>query len=151
MRSRAGHSVVELLTAVSIFGVLAAVGLPHIDTHRQDLQNAVAQVVGDFRWARARAITSGAHFALEWTGSGQYRIARMKATDDGTWEVDEVVKEVRLPATVVRWGWPNSIEFNTRGMMVSSTDGAWQHLWDVGFGAGRQVTVWPSGQTNEAN
>ena len=143
--------MVELLTAVGIFGALAAAGLPHVDTHRQDLRTATAQVVADFRWTRVRAITSGAHFAIQWTGDSAYQVQRMKQAEDGTWDVDAVVKEVALPAGVVRWGWPDSVEFNTRGMMISSDYAAWQSLWDMGFGTGRMVTIWPSGQTHESD
>ena len=43
----------------------AALGLPHLDTRRQDIQTTAAQVIADYRWARNRAITSGVHFGTQ--------------------------------------------------------------------------------------
>lgn len=149
MRSRAGYSVVELLTAVAIFGIVAAAGLPHLDPRREDIQGVTQQVIADYRWARARAITSGAHFAIHWTGRSAYQIERLQQTGDGDWTLREIVKQVDLPPTIIRWGWPDTAEFNTRGMMVTSDYATWQAIWDTQFETVRLLTVWPSGQTHE--
>jgi len=149
VRSRAGYSVVELLTAVAIFGILAAAGLPHLDPRREDIQATTQELIADYRWTRARAVTSGTHFAVHWTGRRAYQIERLKQTGDGGWELEEVVKRVELPATMIRWGWPDTAEFNTRGMMVSSDYAIWQAIWDAQFETIRLLTVWPSGQTHE--
>jgi len=149
VRSQAGYSVVELLTAVAIFGVLAAAGLPHLDTRREAIQGATQQVVADYRWTRARAITGGVHFAVRWTDRSTYQVERLRETDRGTWEIDDVVKQVALPPSMIRWGWPDSVEFDTRGMMISSPYATWQSIWDTQFDTLRLLTVWPSGQTQE--
>lgn len=150
VRSRSGYSLIELLTAVAIFGILAAAGLPHVDMRRQDINTSTKQVIADYRWARTRAITSGAHFALKWTGTGAYEVDRMKQAPDGTWSVDTAVKQISLPSTIIRTGWPDSVEFNTRGMMVSSNTIVTQSLWDgvSGYATSRVVAIWPSGQTS---
>jgi prepilin-type N-terminal cleavage/methylation domain-containing protein len=147
VRSRAGYTVIELLVAVAIFAVLAASGLPHIDTRRHDIQSTTQQLISDYRWARSRAITSGVHFALKWTSGSAYQVQRLEQV--GTdWTLDAVVKEVTLPSTVVRSGSPDILEFNTRGMMISTTSTNFQDLTDTKFDTERRIAVWPSGQVN---
>ena len=144
-----GYSLIELLVAVGIFGVLAAAGLPHLDTRRQDIQSATKQVIADYRWARTRAITSGAHFAIEWTSSNSYEVQRMKEVS-GNWAIDEVVKTVTLPSHInTVWYWPTTQEFNTRGMMITTTYPLWQLLWDSNYYGWHTLSVWPSGQIYE--
>ena len=149
MRSRAGYSAVELLTSVAIFGVLAAAGLPHIDTRREAIQDATQQLIADYRWTRARAITGGVHYAVHWTGRSTYQVERLQQSENGTWELQDVVKQVAMPATIIRWGWPDSVEFDTRGMMISTNYTSWQALWDTQFESFRLLQVWPSGQAHE--
>jgi len=148
LRSQAGYSLVELLTAVAIFGILAAAGLPHVDTRRQDIQSATKQVISDYRWTRTRAITSGVHFNVTWTSANVYQVQRMKLSGT-TWVLDTVVKQVTLPSTISRFGYPNNIEFNTRGMMVSNAYTMFDVVWDSPNSVYRMVAVWPSGQANE--
>ena len=98
LRGQRGYSLIELLVAVGIFGLLAALGLPHLDTRRQDIQTATTQVIADYRWARNRAITSGVHFGIEWTSTNSYEVQRMKQAANGTWSKDVTVKSVTLPS-----------------------------------------------------
>lgn len=149
LANQRGYSLIELLVAVGIFGVLAALGLPHLDTRRQDIQTATKQVIADYRWARTRAITSGVHFAIEWTSTNSYEVQRMKEVPSG-WAVDTVVKEVTLPSHIntVR-EWPAQQEFNTRGMMITSTTPLRQELRDSDYGGWHEISVWPSGQIYE--
>lgn len=142
--------MIELMVGVGIFGVLAATGLPHVDTRRQDIQTTTKQIIADYRWTRTRAITSGTHFAVMWTGSKNYEVQRMKQAASGTWSVDEIVKRVELPEHLATaWYWPPTHEFNTRGMMVSTNYTMWQMIWDAKFGSYHLVSVWPSGQVYE--
>jgi prepilin-type N-terminal cleavage/methylation domain-containing protein len=144
--SRAGYSLIELVTAIGIFGILAAAGLPYVDTHRQDINSAASQVIADYRWARTSAITSGVHYTITWTGSGAYQVRRLKQNADTTWSLDKVTKQVSLPSTVLRTGSPDTIEFNTRGIVVGGTTMATQTL--SSYGGSRAIAVWPSGQTD---
>jgi prepilin-type N-terminal cleavage/methylation domain-containing protein len=150
LRGQSGYSLIELLVAIGIFGLLAALGLPHLDTRRQDIQTVTKQVIADYRWARNRAITSGVHFAVEWTSTNSYEIQRMKEVAGGAWAKDVVVKRVTLPTYInTVWYWPSKQEFNTRGMMVTTTYALWQLLWDSNYNGWHMLSIWPSGQIYE--
>ena len=149
LRASAGYSLIEMLTNVAILGTLALAALPHLDLRRQDIQTVTRQVVADYRWARVRSITSGAHFAFKWNGSNTYQIERMKQNGAGQWVTDEVVKQVALPSDITHAGNPEFIEFNTRGIMISRETAVWQSITDSRYaGAYRQIVIWPSGQTH---
>lgn len=145
-----GYSLIELLVAVGIFGLLAAIGLPHLDTRRQDIQSVSKQVIADYRWARNRAITSGVHFGIEWVATNAYEVQRMKQAANGSWSKDVTVKRVTLPGNInTMWYWPSLQEFNTRGMMVTSTYPLYQLFWDSNYSGWHMLSLWPSGQIYE--
>ena len=146
LRSCAGYTLVELLTGVAIFAILAGAGITHIDTGRQDLNSATKQVLADYRWARTRAITGGVHYTVKWTGSTAYQVQKLKQNSDSSWSLDSVVKQVALPTTVARSGAPDTIEFNTRGLVVAATTMSTQTL--SSYGGSRPIAIWPSGQTD---
>lgn len=148
VRYQRGYSLVELLVAVSIFGVLAAAGLPHIDTRRQDVQTVTKQLIGDMRWARTRAITSGAHFAVHFSDTQTYEIQRLKQVGTA-WTVDAVVKEVTLPGHIEIFLWPDTFEFNTRGMMISTATASYPSIVDMKYSGWHTLSIWPSGQVYE--
>ena len=155
LRTHSGYTVIELLVAVAIFVVLASAGLPHIDTRRTDIQTMTRQVISDYRWTRMRSITSGVHYSLAWTGSTTYEIRRLRQ-DGAVWNLDTVIKTVDLPSTITRGGSgtpADIIEFNTRGMVVSTENMVWQRLFDSmgGSTAMREIRVYPAGQTREFN
>jgi len=149
VRNRAGYSVVETLTAVAICGVLAAATVPHLDTRRQDIHTTTQQLVGDLRWARTRAIVTGVHFSVEWTSASRYQVKRLKQNGSGAWVLDTVVKDVMLPPTVIRQYAGVIVEFNTRGLSITSNYAQWVFLWDSQFNKSVVVAIWPSGQTYE--
>jgi prepilin-type N-terminal cleavage/methylation domain-containing protein len=148
LRSSSGYSLIEVLANVAILGTLALAALPHLDTRRTDLQTVTKQVIADYRWARVRSITSGVHFAFKWNGSNTYQIERMKQVPSGQWVTDEVVKQVALPSGITHSGSPNFIEFNTRGLMISSAAAVWQTVSDTRYSAAQQLVIWPSGQAH---
>jgi prepilin-type N-terminal cleavage/methylation domain-containing protein len=147
LRSRAGYSLIELMTAIGICGVLVASAIPHVDTGRTDLDSTMAQLIGDFRWAQTRSITSGVHHRIQWTGTQTYQVQRMKQNADGSWSVDQVLRRVTLPGQIAATPAVTSYEFNTRGMLVSIAAQSLITLNDPRFGsAARRVAAWPSGQ-----
>ncbi len=149
LRSTCGYSLIELLVGISIFGIVALAGLPHIDTRREGINTAVQQVVSDLRWARARSITSGDHYAVALQGSRSYQVQRLTLTTDGDWQVTSVVKTVQLPSQIKFYFVevvPERVEFNTRGMMISHNEPLWPVIADLQHKVEHRLTVWPSGQ-----
>jgi len=151
LAGQAGYSIVELLANVALLSALAAATLPHIDARRQDINTATKQLTSDYRWARVRAITASVHFAVNWTDERTYQVERLKESVPGTWVLDQVVKQVTLPNTLSHSDGMDRVEFNTRGLMISSTAAVLQTLADTNFGATRVLAIWPSGQTNESS
>ena len=156
LRDNRGYSLVELMTALGIFGVLAASGLPHIDTRRQDINSLKTEVIADLRFARSRAITTGTHFDFVLAEDGKsYEINRLieGVDEDGdrTWDFDSLAKTVVLPPHL-QLTMPSeveTIEFNTRGMMVSAEELFAIAIADNLHGAAHTLTVWPSGQISD--
>jgi len=141
----------ELMMTVVLIGVLIGAAIPHLDTRRESINGAVHSVVGDLRFTRARAITSGTHYAFDVPDPHTYRVQRM--TNDGTaWVADSVSREVSLPEHVelILEG-ADALEFNTRGMMISTEVTSTLSLHDKRFGAVRTLFIWPSGQIQHAD
>jgi prepilin-type N-terminal cleavage/methylation domain-containing protein len=148
-RGETGYSLIEVLVAVSIFGVVALAGLPHLDRGREDINTSIQRVVADMRYARGRAITSGEHYAVEWTGANTYEVQRMRLGGLGTWEVDRVERSVELPGHIsfaLHEDGVERLEFNTRGMMIASTKPLWPVISDLDHHVDRRLSIWPSGQ-----
>ncbi len=145
-----GFSIIDLLAFVAIFSVLVAAGLPHVDMSRGDIGVSLRRVAADLRWTRARAMTAGEHFAFRVTGGSSYQIERMHLVG-ATWQVDEVVRHVELPAHIAFADFsPDVVEINTRGVVVYADGGTpapWTpRLVDSKFATERAFTIWPSGQ-----
>ncbi len=153
VESSAGFTLVELLIGVSIFAVLALAGLPHVDRRREDLNTSVQRVVADMRFARSRSITSGEHYAVKWTGAHAYEVQRLFMNSAGEWELDRVERTVLLPDYISfslgeseGAGGVDLLEFNTRGMLISSPEPLWPVMSDLLHDVERTFSVWPSGQ-----
>ena len=58
-KNQKGLTLIELLVVVAIIGVIIGSGMPKFDPRRQDINTALASLLGDFRYTRARAITTG--------------------------------------------------------------------------------------------
>jgi prepilin-type N-terminal cleavage/methylation domain-containing protein len=142
-----GYSLVELITVMALFGVIAASGIPHFDMRRQDINNVMSSVIADIRFARARSITTGTHYAFQLTEDGGYLVERLKE-DDGEWVSNGVAKTVALPdhITLSIDRDLDRVEFNTRGMMISSDEFFSMTVADTANDASHEVTIWPSGQ-----
>ena len=149
-----GSTLIDSLVTIGIIGVILASGMPKFDPRRQDVNTALATLVGDLRYTRARAITSGTHFSIKMNSLTEYQVQRHNEGAGGTWPVQAVTQTVTLPDTLEIGMFPDTIEFNTRGLMVTTAaDGTLQALYvtlhDKIGGAAHRVEVWPSGQINE--
>jgi prepilin-type N-terminal cleavage/methylation domain-containing protein len=145
----AGYSLIELLVALAIFGILAAAAIPLSAVQRERTNTLIKGIVADLRLARASAITSGRHYAFAWINTREYQIQRLQQSGT-SWTLDTVITDIRLPQNFLMWtSWPTKIEFNTRGMMVSSNYWGEVALWDSTYQVWRVAFVWPSGQIYE--
>lgn len=152
-RRDAGNTLIETLVVVAIIGIILGSGMPKFDPRRQDINSALASLLGDFRYARSRAITTGTHFSVKMNTATQYQVQKHTQTGS-TWPVQTVTQTVTLPSTLQLSIFPDTIEFNTRGLMISeSSPGVFNEIYvylndNVG-GKSHRFTVWPSGQVNE--
>jgi hypothetical protein len=89
------------MATIAIAGVVIGSALPHVDTRRQEINTAINAVIADLRFARARSITTGTHYALELTGSGTYEVQRLKQNIAGAWVVDRIAKTTSLARAAV--------------------------------------------------
>jgi type IV fimbrial biogenesis protein FimT len=151
-----GFTLIEMLTVVAILGIVLAVGLPHLDPGRMDTNKLAQSLVGDVRLARLRAITGGSHYVVKVTtgamGAMSYKVVQMAESGDGTWveATGGWKRTVSLPSGMSVSGGGEggfSVEFNTRGMLVSNEEPVLATITDD-YGAVRKLTVWPSGQVH---
>jgi prepilin-type N-terminal cleavage/methylation domain-containing protein len=150
-RAHNGYSLVELLVAIGIFGIVVAAALPHIDSRRQNINTAVNTIMANIRLARAKAMSTGVHYCAHMSSSTKYYVRR--------WSDNKNIVDATLP-TGVTWSmadYPDlpHIMFNTRGMAI---DNSAQnkvlanpvHIYvNDRFGISHKIDVWPSGQVYE--
>jgi type II secretory pathway pseudopilin PulG len=154
LRRETGSTLIDSLVTIGIIGVILASGMPKFDPRRQDVNTTLATLLGDFRYTRARSITSGTHFSIKMNSPTEYQVQRHSEGPGGTWPVDTVIETVTLPNSLELGIFPDTIEFNTRGLMVTqATPGISQELYvnlnDKIGNIAHRFTVWPSGQINE--
>jgi prepilin-type N-terminal cleavage/methylation domain-containing protein len=82
-RHEHGHSLLELLTAIVILGIMVCVAVPAFATYRRknSIYVAARQLETTLRFVRSRAITRSAHAGMKFTGSGSNW--RFAIHDDG--------------------------------------------------------------------
>lgn len=144
-----GFSAIDMLIAISIFGVLAANAVSDINSPRLQIATSQLQVVGQLRMARMKAITTVSHFSVSFTSATQLKVYPM--TYNGTvWQLASTpISTVTLPSAVT---FPAAvvgtrIEFNSRGMVANSSAVTQVDLKDT-FNQTRSLQAWPSGQVN---
>jgi prepilin-type N-terminal cleavage/methylation domain-containing protein len=158
--SRSGYSLVEVIVAMALFGVLARIAVPHFDARRMQINAAQRLVIANLRLARAKAITKSVHFRIDFANASQVRIAQMVQDGAGVWSVDDTkTKTIALPASTrfasgTQCTSPcqaiigTNIEFNSRG--ISTNLAAVEQITLIDdFGKAKALQAWPSGQINE--
>jgi prepilin-type N-terminal cleavage/methylation domain-containing protein len=144
-----GFSLPEVLVVIAIFGILAGIAMSQSDSKRLKISTARVQLIAQLRLARMKAITSVSHCSISFASSTQFKVFPM--TYNGTtWQLATTpTNTVNLPSST---SFPTSvvgtrIEFNSRGILVSSTTVTQVNLTDT-FGQTKSLQVWPSGQVN---
>ena len=155
-----GYSLIEVIVAMAIFGILARTAVPHFDARRMKINAAQQLIAANLRTARAKAITKSTHYRIDFTSASQILVEPMVQQVDGTWSVDTPkVQTVPLPsythfASGSQCTSPctpvigTAIEFNSRGMATNLAAVQQVTLVDD-FGISKAIQAWPSGQINE--
>ena len=158
--SMRGYSMIELMVAITIFGIVARTAIPHFDARKMKINAAQQLVTANLRMARAKAITKSLHYRINFSTANQIQVQPMVQQVDGTWSVDTPnVQTVPLPsythfATGSQCVSPctpivgTNIEFNSRGIATNLAALAQVTLIDD-FGVLKALQAWPSGQVNE--
>ncbi len=147
-KSERGLTVIELLVALAIFGVLAGIALPQFRPGAFNLQTAQNQLLADMRRTRDDALTRGDHYRLDILSTTSYAEYHLTVAG-GVWSVAggalftrNLPNGITLPAAAVG----RRFEFNTRGLMLNPGAATTLTLTDSPNSHTRSVTVWPSGQ-----
>jgi prepilin-type N-terminal cleavage/methylation domain-containing protein len=156
-----GYSLVEILVAIGIFGIVARIAIPHFDARRLRVTAAQQLVAANLRLARAKAITKSVHYRVDFPTATQMAIKPMvRSPGEGTWAPDTSNSQaITLPGNTrfasgehcTRPCTPvigTSIEFNSRGVAVNLAAMAQITLIDD-FGKSKALEAWPSGQIDE--
>jgi prepilin-type N-terminal cleavage/methylation domain-containing protein len=157
MRSNRGFSLIELMIAMGIAGVLAAVAIPVFieSSARNSIWTASETIGSQIRQARLKAISRNRSFQVRFDCPevGQYRILVVDGTID---DLDRCSTTVVEGGTVLDSGtfaMPNSVSFgdvdtlevNSRGIYTS--DGAIPQIITVTYGERqRTLTISATGQ-----
>lgn len=158
--SARGYSLVEVIVAMALFGVLARIAVPHFDTRKMQINASQRMVIASLRMARAKAITKSVHFRIDFLSATQVRVAQMVQDNAGVWNIDSTkTTTTTLPASTRFASGTQcispcqaiigtNIEFNSRG--ISTNLAAVEQITLIDdFGKSKALQAWPSGQINE--
>ena len=156
-----GYSLVELIVAIAIVGIVARTAIPHFDAGRMRILAAQQLVAANLRIARSNAITKSLHYRVDFPTANQMKLIPMVENAlDGTWAADTSNSQaVALPkntqfAAGSQCTKPctpiigTSVEFNSRGVAINLTAKVQITLIDD-FGKSKALEAWPSGQIDE--
>jgi prepilin-type N-terminal cleavage/methylation domain-containing protein len=147
-----GISLIEMLVTISVAGLLAALALPNFNRSDLKLADAMENLIGNIRLARANAISRGARYRVT-LDSTSYAIQRLQDPDgDNVWEPDGAAQEFELPSGIsISEGAGQEIEFTTRGLMAPLPDGSPPVIVTIRLSSptgseSETIDIWPSGQ-----
>jgi type IV fimbrial biogenesis protein FimT len=94
-RHQSGFTIVELMVAIGIVGILATVAIPSVigQMPKYRLNGATQQIFGDLMAARMKAVSHNTRVKIFFTGGNTYKICD-DANNDGT--VDECEGDARI-------------------------------------------------------
>lgn len=100
VRTQAGFSLVELLTVMTVVGIISAVAIPAYQSYHENccIMAAVAEISGMIKEARQKALCDGTHYGVSFDpASGRVRLLSGSGPD-GNWNTgdDQVVRSFSL-------------------------------------------------------
>ncbi|MDD2943241.1 MAG: type II secretion system protein [bacterium] len=129
-----GFSLVELMVALSIVGVMAAVGVPQLGTIRDsfDRNSARRQITFDIGRAKAEAAASGARGVMKITPDLKaYAFGVDTLPYNDPVDFDRAIFTASLPGDVRFFSQSNPFVFSPRGYMVDKEDNLTQEVFSL--------------------
>ena len=118
MRRNAGYTLVELLIAIAIMGLLFGIGLPRLSRLRAPyaMAGATRQIAADIIAARQRAISRNTSYRVNFNAAAKtYQLERLVGL---AWTADGAVQ--RLPNGVsIGTITPGNPVFDSRGLLAA--------------------------------
>lgn len=124
-RNGAGFTLVELVVAALVLGILTAAAVPTFVSslmyHR--VESAAVRLKRDLELARQMAETKSTDYSLEFSNATTYRIPKLDSLDHAgqPYQVDLARPPHSVQVTTVDFGGTSTVTFNGYGM--PSTDG----------------------------
>ena|SRR6185436_15927032 len=118
-RATRGRSLIEVLTAISLFAILMATAVPSFNGLRSPylLRQTAQQVAAEFSKARMRAIARNARYRLTYNSTAKtYQLEREITPGSNTW-TSENTNSIASQVSLSGVGTPPI--FDTRGMLNS--------------------------------
>ena|SRR6185503_3107245 len=119
-RATRGRSLIEVLTAMSLFAIIMAMAVPNFSGLRSPylLRQTSQQIAAEFSKARMRAIARNARYRLTYNSTSKtYQLEREITSGSNTW-TSESVNSVSTLVSLSGVGTPPI--FDTRGMLNSA-------------------------------
>ena len=122
-----GFSLVELVTAVGVVAIVAAVGVPQLAAYNAQyrLTSAARQLAVDLTRARMKAIGENLYVRVQFGSNnvgtlGQGNTYQLAVSNDGT-TYTNFGQPVALPSGVSFYALPSQVSFNRQGFASAPT------------------------------
>lgn len=118
-RSRQGFSLLELLITLGVLGIVMGIAALNLRPLSGDLETAANEVIGMFRQARARAMTTTSAYRITPTSPETFVVEYATGCGATTWTNDpKLVRTLREGVQLTSTGW--QVCFNSRGLANSA-------------------------------